>query len=342
MTVVVNPFDAGGFSLAEMTEAINILPRRYSRVSDLGLFRPEGITVDFALVEYANGVINLLPSTPRGGPASVYKRDARSVRGFRVPHIPYDDYILPADFQGVRPQIYGDAPDPLAVLMNSRLQKMQAKHELTREYMQVNALQGVLKDGSGATLVNFYTEFGVSQVTVDFLLGTAGTDVVAKARSVIDAIEDNLQGEVMTDVHAFVDRTFFNKLIGHAKVADAYKYFAATDGNNPLRDGMRRGFSFGGIMWEAYSGTATLSDGSTAGPFLPASGGVAFPLGTLDTFTTYDAPANLIETVNTVGLPFYARQYLRESGDAVVVHTESNPLPINKRPGISIKITSSN
>jgi len=29
--------------------------------------------------------------------------------------------------------------------------------------------------------------------------------------------------------------------------------------------------------------------------------GIAFPMGTMDTFVTYGAPANLIETVNTMG-----------------------------------------
>ncbi len=36
--------------------------------------------------------------------------------------------------------------------------------------------------------------------------------------------------------------------------------------------------------------------------------GIAFPVGTMDTFVAYGVPANLIETVNTVGLPIYARQ----------------------------------
>ncbi|BCW88044.1 hypothetical protein sos41_11820 [Alphaproteobacteria bacterium SO-S41] len=341
MTVIINPFDAGGFTLAEMTEAINILPNRYSRITDLGLFRSEPITQTVVLVEYANGTINLLPATNRGGPAAVAKRDTGAVRGFAVPHIPYDDYILPGDFQGVRAQIYGEQSDPLAGIMNKRLIKMKAKHDLTREYMQINALRGILKSGSGATVYNFFTEFGVAQLDVDFVLGTAGTDVAAKCRQVLDYIEDNLNGEVMTEVRALVDRTFWGKLIGHAKVADAYKYFASAP--NPLRDDLRRtGFEFAGITFEVYNGNATLSDGATSEPFLPAGEGVAFPIGTLDTFTTYDAPANLIETVNTEGLPFYARQYIRESGDAVVVHTESNPLPLNKRPRLTIRLRSSN
>ena len=38
MPVITNPFDAGGYSLAEMTEAINLLPNMYTRLGQAGLF----------------------------------------------------------------------------------------------------------------------------------------------------------------------------------------------------------------------------------------------------------------------------------------------------------------
>jgi len=41
--IIRNPFDAGGYSLAEMTTAINILPNLYTRLGEIGLFRFEGI-----------------------------------------------------------------------------------------------------------------------------------------------------------------------------------------------------------------------------------------------------------------------------------------------------------
>ncbi len=44
MTLIRNPFDAGGYSLAEMTQAINILPNLYTRLGQIGLFRFEGVT----------------------------------------------------------------------------------------------------------------------------------------------------------------------------------------------------------------------------------------------------------------------------------------------------------
>jgi hypothetical protein len=133
---------------------------------------------------------------------------------------------------------------------------------------------------------------------------------------------------------------FFDKLIGHSKVEDAYKYFSST-GAQPLREDTRRRFPFSGIVFEEYNATVTLSTGSTE-TLVPANEGIAFPLGTTDTFVTYGAPANLIETVNTMGLPIYARQLARMDGSAIDVKTEASPLPVNKRPRLSVRIHTSN
>ncbi|WP_173982082.1 major capsid protein, partial [Magnetospirillum sp. SS-4] len=70
--------------------------------------------------------------------------------------------------------------------------------------------------------------------------------------------------------------------------------------------------------------------------------GIAFPLGTMDTFVTYGAPANLIETVNTLGVPMYARQLARMDGSAIDVKTEASILPVNKRPRLAVRLFSGN
>lgn len=340
MVAIINPFDAGGYSLAEMTQAINILPNVYTRLGEMGLFRFEGVTQRSVVIEQAEGVLNLLPTVPLGGPATVANRDTRSMRSFTVPWIPHDDVITPQDIQGVRGFGVADAADPLATVMERKLTRMRVKHAQTREYMEVNALRGIVKDGAGTTLYNYFTEFGLAQQAVDFVLGTAGTNVQAKVRDVLRKVETELKGETMTGVLALVSPEFFDKLIGHAKVEDAYKYYAST-GAQPLREDTRRRFPFAGIMFEEYNATVTLSTGDTE-TLIPASEGIAFPLGTLDTFVTHGAPANLIETVNTVGLPIYARQIARPDGSAIEVKTEASILPINKRPRLAVRIHTSN
>lgn len=339
MSVIRNPFDQGGYSLAEMTEAINILPNLYTRLGQLGLFEFEGVTQRSVIIEQEEGVLSLLPSRPWGSPATVGGGSNRSMRSFALPHIPHDDAITAGDIQG-QPALGSNAPDTLAGVMNRKLTLMRRKHAQTREFMEVNALRGTVRDGAGTTLYNYFTEFGLAQIAVDFVLGTAGTLVQGKCRDVTRQIEDNLLGESSTSVLALVSPEFFDKLISHAKVEEAYKYFTSA-GGNPLREDLRRSFPFGGILFEEYRGSVTLFGGTTE-RLIPAGEGIAFPLGTMDTFRTYGAPANLLETANTVGQPMYARQLLEPKGRWIDLMTEANILPVNKRPRLAIRLHSSN
>ena len=340
MTLTRNPFDAGGYSLAEMTQAINILPNLYTRLGQIGLFRFEGVTQRSIVIEQREGVLSLLPSVPLGAPATVGNREQRSMRSFALPWIPHDDVILPADIQGMPALGVSDAADPLVEVMNRKLTLMRRKHAQTREYMEMNALRGIVKDGAGTTLYDYFTEFGITQISVDFVFGTAGTNIQAKVRTTLRGIEDNLLGETMITAHALVSSEFFDKLISHPKTEDAYKFFSAT-GGQPLREDMRRAFPFAGILFEEYNGSVTLSNG-TSERLIPTGEGIAFPLGTFDTFTTYGGPANLLETANTVGLPLYARQMIDAKGRWIDLMTEASILPVNKRPRLAIRLHSSN
>jgi len=104
---------------------------------------------------------------------------------------------------------------------------------------------------------------------------------------------------------------------------------------------MRGGFPFGGITFEEYRGQATDAAG-TVRRFIAANEGHAFPLGTSDTFATYVAPADFNETANTLGRPLYAKQEPRKFDRGTDLHTQSNPLPMTHRPGVLVKVFSSN
>ena len=102
---------------------------------------------------------------------------------------------------------------------------------------------------------------------------------------------------------------------------------------------MRSGFTFGGITFEEYRGQASDING-TVRKFIAPGEAHAFPLGTVDTFGTYLAPADFNETVNTLGQPLYAKQEPRKFERGTDLHTQSNPLPMCHRPGVLVKLTS--
>ena len=105
-----------------------------------------------------------------------------------------------------------------------------------------------------------------------------------------------------------------------------------------LRDDVRTGFAFGGIVFEEYRGQATNLSGDVQ-RFIAPGEAHAFPLGTIDTFGTYFAPADFNETVNTLGQPLYAKQAPRKFERGTDLHTQSNPLPMCHRPGALVKLT---
>jgi hypothetical protein len=187
-------------------------------------------------------------------------------------------------------------------------------------------------------------EFGVTQKSVDFVLGTATTDVKAKAREVVSYFEDNLQGETMTGVHVFASPGWYEKFIGHAKVEETFKYYDGA--NNLLRQDVRRGFPFHGLTIEEHRGAASYlqEDGTyETRKFIPDGEAIAVPLGTSDTFRTFFGPADFIDAVNTLGEEIYVRQAMdTEFNRWVKLHSQSNPIPLVTRPKLIVRLTSSN
>ena len=336
---MLNPFDTDAYNLVSLTQSINILPNSYGRIRELNLFPDKGITTRTVIVEEQNGILNLLPTLPVGSPGTQNKLGKRNVRSLTVPHIPMDDVVLPQEYEGVRAFGTENQTMTLASVMNNHLQTAKNKFAITLEHLRMGALKGLILDADGSLLYNLYTEFGVESKSIDFVLGTSTTDIRGKCMEVVRHIEDNLNGEVMTGVRCLVSAEFFDKLVAHATVKTVFQNTA--NARAMLGEDVRKGFSFGGILFEEYRGVATDKDGNSR-RFIESGEGHCFPEGTMSAFQTVYAPADFIETVNTVGLPLYAKQEPRDFGRGINLHVQSNPLPICYRPGVLVRLWSSN
>lgn len=332
---MINPFENEAFSMTSLTSAINLLPNMYGKLGAMNLFPQKSVRTRHISVEEQNGVLNLLPTQLPGGPSTFEGRTKRKLRSFTIPHIPHDDIILPEEIQGIRAFGTENELESMANVVTDHLQSMRNKHAITLEYLRMGALKGIILDADGSTLYNLYDEFEITPKTVSFALSTANTDVKKKCLEVVRYIEDNLRGEFMTGVHCLVSAEFFDALTSHAKVKEAYERWQE---GAALRDDMRSGFTFGGITFEEYRGQATSPDG-TVQRFIASGEGHCFPIGTAESFVTYFAPADFNETVNTLGLPIYAKQEPRKFDRGTELHTQSNPLPMCLRPGVLVKIT---
>ena len=65
-----------------------------------------------------------------------------------------------------------------------------------------------------------------------------------------------------------------------------------------------------------------------------------FPMGCPGLFIQRNAPADYIESVNTVGLPFYAKQERMVMDKGILIETQQNPLCLCTRPMTLVEGTS--
>lgn len=351
MPEILDIFNQDAFSAAALTGNITLVPNSYGRINDLGLFRPEPIATTSVIVIIEDGVLNLLPTRPRGAPASLGTRGKQRPKSFVVPHIPHEDSVLATDVQNMLALSPAGSAGLETVLgfLNRKLITMRRKHAITLENLRMGALKGVVRDYDGSVIVNYFTEFGITEKVVDFLLGTASTDVLGKCQDVTGYMEDNLLGETMTGVHALCSPEWFRKFTGHASVKEAFKYYQS--GPQILREDVRKGFTFGGITFEEYRGAASYlqEDGTRTAPerFIPAGDVRFFPLGTSDTFTNYWSPPDFWSAVNQAPAVGDAEVFVaplepKKFGKGMDIHTESNPLPLVKRPALLVRGTTSN
>jgi hypothetical protein len=325
-------FAGDAFSVISLTDAINRAPYVPGRIGKMGLFTEKGITTTTAWIEEKDGHLSLIQTSPRGGPEPTIGPAKRTGRNLTIPHLSLDGRIGADQVQNIR--AFGAETDLESVqqVVNDLLADMRRDHEVTLEHLRAGAVQGIILDADGSTLYNLFTEFGVVQQTQAFAFTVATTDIRAVAVAVARKVEDALQSESYTSLHALCGATFFDALISHATVREAYKYQEGAQ----LRDDLRNGFRFGGIDWEEYR----CKVGTTS--FVAATEAFVFPIGS-GIFKTYFAPADFIETVNTRGLPLYAKQGPDPSGfnRFVAVTTQANPLPICSAPRAVVKCTMS-
>lgn len=332
---MLNPFSSDAFSMAALTAAINKIPNTYGRLAQLNLMPGKGVRTRTVLIEEKNGVLNLLPTKPVGAPGTVGQVGKRKVRSFAIPHIPHDDVVLPEEVQGLRAFGSETELDQQSRLIAEKLANMRAKHAITLEYHRMGALKGIILDSDLSTIANLYTEFGVVAKVIDFALDNAATEVLLNVYELKRHVEQNLKGEVSSGIRVLCSPTFFDALVTHAKVKEAYQRWQ--DGE-ALRSDLRTAFKFGGVLFEEYMGQASDADGNVR-KFIADDEAHAFPEGTNDTFTTLFAPADFNETANTLGLELYAKQEERKFGRGWDLHTQSNPLPLCLRPEVLVKLT---
>ncbi|OQA32885.1 MAG: hypothetical protein BWY57_01612 [Betaproteobacteria bacterium ADurb.Bin341] len=320
-------FSNDAFSLSSLTAAINNVPYKPGRLGAAGLFEEAGVTQPNVFVESYEGVLSLVPVVPRNAPAAPLNKGNRKALSFRVPHVPTKDALAADEVLGVRAFGSENELEGIQNVVNGRLLSMRNNLEYTLEAHRVACLKGEYIDASGAA-ISLYTAFDVVQQVINFALNSDTTLVRSKCLDVLEAIEPALGGLGFSGVRVFCGSTFWRSLIEHKAVKETY---LNTQMAASLRGDARMEMEFGGLVFERYRGAGSVAIGDKEA--------YAVPIEVSGLFITRFAPANYIETVNTLGLPIYAKQEPMDMGKGIDLEAQSNPLNLCTRPRAIIKLT---
>ena len=331
---------ANGFEVQDYTQEVNVVPNQWGTIGQLGLFQEESVAEHVVVFEEIIKDGGLIVDRVRGDRGSQGKDATRKLHTFAVPHFPYDDYISPQDLQGKR--AYGSAAgvETLETVRALKLERIRQNHAWTLEFARAQAITAAtVYSPNGTVSQNWNTEFGVTRTSVDFLLGTGTTEVIAKIEAGIAQIQDNAFGASVTGTVVLTSPEFFAKLISHASIKTAYQYYMSTQ--EPLRQrlggasALHRQFEFGGTkfveMRDTYAGQR----------LIPAGKAYMVPMGT-DAFKTYFSPANRFGLVNTLGEQVYVFETADAKGTKIEIESESNFVNALLRPALVVEFTSSN
>ncbi len=325
-------FKSDAFSLTSLTDAINEMKFVPGRIGELGLFQESGVATTSISLESRGDILSLVAPSPRGAPGTTLDKQKRTLRALSVPHFELNDAIMAEEVQGIRSFGSETMTETVMGRVAERMQILGQSLAATKEYSRIGAIKGTVTYADSTTL-DLFTTFGVSQETeLDFDLDnptpTAGA-LRKKCAGVVRQMAGILDGVPFSGLHAFCGDAFFDDLIAHTEVRASYLSWTAAA---ELRQGYvgtgssYGAFPFGGIMWENYRGTI----GGTA--FVNTDKCHIFPLGVPGLFRTYYAPADYIETVNTIGREFYVKQYDMPNGKGVNLDVQTNGLHICTRP----------
>lgn len=323
-------FDDDAFNVATLTAAINDLEYVPGRIGALGLFEEEGVTTLTVQIEKDGDTLALVPAAERGTSGLVVGGSKRILIPFNTVHLPERFAIKADEIQGIR--AFGTQTELQAVqdVVNKRLAKARRQLDATHEFQRMGAIKGQVLDADGTTvLLDIYDRFGVTRQEHSMGLNDPESNVQVGCVEALDMQEDALGSITTSGSRAFCGKTFWSKLIAHPSVVETYR---GTQQAAALRGDGRESFDFGGITWERYRG-------KVAGvAFIADDEARLVPEGVPELFISAFAPADYMETVNTLGVPYYSKLELQPFGKGVAGEAQSNPLHLCTRPRAVIRL----
>jgi len=305
--ITLDVFKQDAFSTTTLTAYVNKQPHIPSMLRDMGVFTPKPVRTSTIWVEVKDGKVALIPVTERGEPKFQNEKQKRNAVPLSTVRIAKGDRVQASELQDIRAE--GEEAELKEVQMeiNMRLEQIMGDIDLTEENMMLGAIQGIILDADGSTVVrNLYTDFGVSQpAEIDFDLDNATPASGALKRKCTEVVRGMVRagGNAVlptSQINAFVGDSFWDDLVAHPEVQGAYNNWVAAQAlSNEV--GVFKPFRWGEINWVNYRGT---DDGSTVA--IGTDKAKFFFTGARGLFEVAYAPGEGFAHVNSRGMERYA------------------------------------
>lgn len=326
-------FQDDAFSVTSLSSTITDIPDVPTKLGDKGLFQEEGISTTSFMIERQGSSIKLLPTAPRGGVREPVALGPRKLIPLHALHIPASWSVMADEVQGIRAYGSETEVEQASTLVLRKLGVVRASMDLTHEHMRVGALKGQVLDADGSLLLDVYDAFGMTQQTQFWNIAAAANgDPKASIIALKAMIRAKMGGRSFGRIRVICSLGFFTALVQNSKMIKAWELW--NQGAYLRTDQVHGGdFDFAGVIFEVYDG------GTSAGDFIPDGIAYAYPEGVPGMFQSKFAPADYMETVNTQGLPFYAKQEPMPFNKGVIGEAQSNPIHFNSLPEAVIKLS---
>jgi len=330
--------------ITDWTDEVNRIPNQYGWVKEQGIFEVKPTSQTAIIFDKNTATTTLLPQVPRGSRETTVGKD-RKVETFSLPlaYFKHSDYITPADIQGQRMSGTPDSPETLANARAEKLEGLRRTVDQTQEYMQVQALKGISTTPDGTVLANMFTEFGVAQPTINFALGTSGTNVDGKIAELKRGVQSKLlSGGSIQGVDVMCGESFFDDLIDHAKVREAYMNSQSNekyqrDISKYMPWGVSDVFVHRGVRFFTYPAVFLMPDGTTEKAVEDNEAHVIPRVRGL--FRGYVGPNNKLSGANQGGREMFVHEYTDPRDEHHEMQIETAPLYFSTNAAVLYKLT---
>lgn len=342
MAISMAVFGGDAFTQASMIRGIDRRPYIPNMLDSIIGFEPVRATTDTVYVISRKRYVNLIRSSLRGAPIEMAVPDDKDARPLRIPRIAKGDKLYAHELANIMPLEDETETDRAAAEVVKKQDKLIGDAEATFESMRMGSLNGTILDTDGSTLVDFWSEFGISQpADIDLTLDNA-TMTTAELREKISTLvvmpiarASGAGNDPRFRVRAICGDNFWFKLTGHPAIEKLYLNWAAA---MELREEkLWVPYHFGGVDWYHYRGT---DDGSTIA--VSTNKARVFPVGVPGMWQHVMGPMNeSIPLLNQPGRRYYPFLEKDKSDKFAWVQPEiyAYPLFVNARPDLVLTVT---